>query len=256
MVTCGPLKDPAGKADLSQLPPYVTRDTPNYVEVLRSTLNVGVLTPENGPVQEESFSPVAAALTDSSALQANQGFYRPEAYLLLVFLSDANDGSPTMTPSEFRETLVSLKQSDASKIMAYSANWTPACGAANIDPDKEPPTNFDEFIRSVGGKSFSLCTSDYGDDLAKIGIETAKRISRKVIRLSATPDIYTIEVRYGSQIVKPDHKKGWSYDPVQVAIILSEELDVKPEEGAKISIRFIPVVLANTQTGGTVTNRK
>jgi hypothetical protein len=192
-------------------------------------------------------------VSEPAAIQANKGFYRGDAYLLLIFLSDANDGTTNLTASYFHERLVEMKGRDRKKVMAYAANWTPDCGAQNQDPGHEAPTKFKEFIDLTGGSVFSLCSPDYGSHLAKIGVETTKKISRRVIPLNGVPDLGTLEVKYGSQVIPSDYERGWSYEPDRVALILSGELDLKPEPGAQLTIRFVPVVLANVQNGQTKT---
>src|SRR5207237_903330 len=74
--TLVPLKDENGI--IAGVPPYITRNTPGFADVLKTTLNIGVLGDNEGPVFEESFSPVLAATLDQKVIQANQGFYRPE----------------------------------------------------------------------------------------------------------------------------------------------------------------------------------
>lgn len=241
------LVDPNTKQRLPNELPYVTRETPNFVEVLRETLRVGVMDEVTGPVSEESFSPVYAAVMNPSVLQTNRGFYRSDAHLLVIFITDAEDATTELSSSLLHRELVDLK-GDASKVMAYAALWTPSCGAANQDPDHKAPERIEDFVNKTDGSIFSLCESNYGASLAKIGIEASQRINRRVINLNGVPDLRTVEVKYGSQVIPPDFDHGWTYDANRVAIILSGDLNLKPEPGAQLSIKFIPVELVNRPT--------
>jgi hypothetical protein len=245
-----PVVDPQTKQRLPNEVPYATRNTPNYSEVLRETLRVGVMNEVEGPVSEEAFAPALAAVADPAALQANRGFYRGDAYLLLIFVTDAEDATLQLSPTLLRSTLVQMK-GDASKVMAHAATWTPNCGAANQDPDHKAPTKIHEFVQSTDGSVFSLCEADYGASLAKIGIETTRRISRRVINLNAVPDINTLEVKYGSQTIPADFDHGWTLDPDRTALILSGDLTLHPEPGAQLTIRFVPLDYVDAQNGRT-----
>lgn len=97
---------------------FVTRFQ-GFQNVLASTLKVGV-TPfaEGGPEVEEFFTPIADALTKTGRGAANEGFFREDAHLVIVLVTDADDASP-ITAREMADKLFAFKGGDKKKVSAY-----------------------------------------------------------------------------------------------------------------------------------------
>lgn len=76
---------------------FVTNKTKDLHNTLAKTLYVGFepydkTKPETtGPLREELFSPILAALSDDMAAGVNQGFRRPDAHLAVVMVTDTDD---------------------------------------------------------------------------------------------------------------------------------------------------------------------
>jgi hypothetical protein len=227
-------------------PRFVTRDTPNGIDILRETIFMGT---EQGPEFEESFSPVPAAISSQLAQGSNAGFYRPDAYLALIFITDADDSSPNLSPEELYSTLLAAK-GDRSKIMAMGAIVPIEANTCARDPSG-PPYRITKFLTLVSGNILNLCSTDFGGDLAQIAVKMSEQVSRQVVRLPAVPDPTTIEVKFGSQVIPPDIKKGWAYDPRDQSIVIGSGAELKPEPNAKISIRYVPVDISNERNGRT-----
>jgi hypothetical protein len=76
---------------------FISKATPNYIEVMKKTLLVGE---DLGPAFEELFTPVLPALSDELAAGDNKGFYRKDAFLIIVFISDTDDSKVDISPSQ------------------------------------------------------------------------------------------------------------------------------------------------------------
>ncbi|WP_373999173.1 VWA domain-containing protein [Bdellovibrio bacteriovorus] len=202
------------------LPTFVEKTTPNLVTSLARRMEVGT----NGSASEEMFGPVVEALSPSLEVGANMGFYRQDAFLAVIFITDAKDQS-RFAPQDFLQILTT-KKGDASRVLGYGVIRTLAqekvC-AASEDLDEK----LEVFLESVvnGDKAqkniLSLCSPDYGVKLAEFAKDIVKRTAGTV-KLSRTPDVKTIKVSYGTQVIPNSLTEGWVYEPSTNSILLSE----------------------------------
>lgn len=227
----------ASRGELYGNPSFVDRKTPNGDTLLKGNLIVGV----SGSGQEEFFNPVYLALTPPASTGANVGFYRPDAYLAVIFITDAEDqsdmSSPSMSPSSLYNYLVQLKKGDATKILGYGA-IIPS-GVRNCSRDQtDEPRRIEEFFKLVKGQFFSLCDPTFGLQLGGVAKNLVKQVTR-VVRLRRWPVIDTIRVVYGTQIVPNDIDTGWVYEPATNSILFGEKFVLSNQPaGTKLDITF------------------
>lgn len=221
---------------------FVTGDTPNKSEVLYSTILMGV---KEGPEYEEVFSPVRDLIKKGS--KANNGFYRgKDAYLAMVFITDADDGSLD-TAETFYNFLYKEKGNDFEKIMAAGAiipsSVTQVRDANNKlirDYSGQKPKKIESFLEKVNGQVLDLLQDDFGESFANFGLKVAKKAGTQVLTLKSVPDLNTLVVKYGDRVVGPEEGL-WSYDPVNTKIYVSPEIRRKDEPKAKTRARYAPV---------------
>ncbi len=198
---------------------FVTRDTVNGIDILATNLIVGT----NGSGSEAFFDPIYMALDQNGpvASYSNTGFYRSEAMLAIIFVTDTDDQSRMVDPYSMSQFLLKLKGEDKNKIFLAAAN------VSDADYDKklcagegdQIPTNSrlaDFFELMGGGSMFSLCDFNFGLKLAKLGVDISQRA--QTMYLGQVPQLGSIHVTIGGQEVPQDPLTGWSYDPVKVAI--------------------------------------
>ena len=228
---------------------YVTRETPNYLKVLKDSLKVGVLPVDletkecphcsGGVENEEMFTPVRHALQEPMLTGPNKGFIRPDAHLIIVFLTDAKDDSDISASALFQE-VVNAKGGKKEMVGAF---------AVMVDPFKKGPScksdpsgidgKIQEFINlfDANQKMFiNLCEENWGRQLGKLGEMVKQQVSRKVIQLDCLPDEATLKVKYGEEYLVKDDKIGWSYDSAQKAIIINPGVNIIPKPGAEITV--------------------
>jgi len=223
--------------------PFVTKDTPDLVPVLASTILLGE---DYGPSFEEMFSPVEAFIQPANLNGPNKGFYRPDAHLLIVFITDANDSTIEVSPEQLYGDLLDLKGGQKDKIHIYSILATDFQGRSCKQDQAGPPYKFQKLSAYADGTILSMCSNTFGSDLAQFGNTLSVKVGRQEIKLSRIPDFnQPITISYGSQIIPlakaPDFNNGWSYDTTNQQIILGGQLKLKPEAGAKININFTPI---------------
>lgn len=228
--------NPRAAADgrLFGTPTYVERSTPNGMQALRSNLIVGT----DGSADEKFFEPTALALSAPLVGTWNAGFYRPDAHLAVIFITDADDQSKGWDASTFYSFLVSLKSGDKEKILPYGV-FIPVADRNCDRSGEDRPVRIESFMRLAGGVSFGLCDPAYGQKLAEVGKILVERIG-KLVYLTRPAQVDTIEVRFGSQIIPNEARSGWVYDPARNAIVLGDDIkwSVQPA-GTRLSVTFL-----------------
>ena len=220
------------KGELNGVTKYVSRTTPNGQAELERNLLIGT----DGSGSEEFFTPVRTALTPPMASGANRGFYRQDAYLAVIFLTDTDDQSD-LSSSDFYRFLLNLKGGDASKIITYGV-YIPTVDRACNRSGEEPPKKLEEFFQLSKAQTLGLCDADYGMKLAELGADLVRRVG-SVLYLSRPPQPDTIYVTFGSQVLPNDPVKGWVYDPVRNALVFGDDIDLLPEPtGTQVDVDF------------------
>lgn len=204
-------------------PSFLEKTTPNFVDILSRRMQVGT----DGSASEEMFGPVVSALSVPLEVRENAGFYRQDAFLAVIFITDAKDQS-RFSSAELLQFL-KTKKVDANRVLAYGVIRTLAeektCeGMEDLDGKLE------EFLGSVanGDSSqkniLSLCNPDYGTKLAEFARDIVKR-SAGTVKLSRVPNVKTIKVKYGTQEIPNDPVKGWVYQPSTNSLLLAEGIE-------------------------------
>ncbi len=225
-------------------PRFVDKNTPNMAMILADKMEVGT----NGSPTEVMFSPVIAALSPPLENNENVDFFRPGAFLAVIFITDAMEQS-RYTPNDLYQFLLQ-KKGDAQKVLGYGVirklaeQYTCTSGSETLDGKLE------EFLKLVvNGSSkqeniLSLCATDYGVKLAEFAKDIVKR-SSGTIKLSRLPDVKTIKVTYGTQVIPNNPIDGWVYVPSTNSILLNEGIiwDDSQPQGTGILVDFKAIEL-------------
>lgn len=242
-------------------PLFITRDTINPELVLESTVAIGT---QWGPEAEESFSPVLAVMNPEINAQKNGGFYESDAYLTVIFLTDADDVTPTsnggiLSGSEFYQILKTLKGDDESKILIAAA--VPNIGNNSDECKKDgggPIQSIPQLLRASKAIVADLCSEDFGTKLTSFGRLLAQRVSTTRIALGFKPDINSVEVYYGprgsldgsQERVKVQRGPGgYLFDTKTNEVTISEDFDLPRIENGTIFVKAKPANLANSDNG-------
>lgn len=210
---------------------YVTASTPNREAVLRSNLQPG----SDGDGVERFYDPIHAALTPPLVNGANAGFFRPDATLVIIIVTDTDDFSH-VTGHDFYKFLLGLKNNDPAKIIVYGAYVSSVdrtCPAGDVQRGI-----LEGLFLEAKAKTFSLCDPNFGAKLAGLASDVIDRVG-SVLYLSRPPSKDTIVVTFGSQTIPNDREKGWVFDPARNALIFATNIELLPEpDGTKIQVRF------------------
>ncbi|MCB0357726.1 MAG: hypothetical protein KDD40_11990, partial [Bdellovibrionales bacterium] len=173
-------------------------------------------------------------------------FYRQEAFLAIVFITDAAIRGPLTAKATF-DMLLQLKNSDREKLAAYAALIPPDNPNRCQYDDQWNQDNLNVFIDFLsffdgagwGRTYFDLCSPNFGDELANIGKDLENKIEM-FIPLKEFPVIETIQIKYGEQVIPQDAFFGWSYVENRVGILLGKGLKLKEQKDAELTINYIP----------------
>lgn len=225
-------KDPYGLGELRHVKDskgqkynarFITRKEQS---LMASTLKIGVAAyADGGPENEEFFSPLMAALEKSGRGGPNEGFFRPDAQLVVVLMTDADDSNSNMSHEQVVSKLVEFKEDRKEKVSVYGVlvkasdadqykDW-----ALKVHPKYNPqcfdstgkgaklngtcakglgPERLEQFILAANTEAaattdvrskyiMSIVSKTFGSDLAKIGQDIKKKTLAKEIFLSQVP---------------------------------------------------------------------
>jgi hypothetical protein len=264
---------------IENLPTNYYTKAHNNSELLKEMLKIGVI-PFNkgGPEKEESFSPVLAALSEPQiSAVTNKDFYRADAHLVVIFITDASDASPNLSSEQLYAFLLNLKQQDYTKIHTYGVladRNNSAC--VHVDPSLQgdkgqvakssgKPDNIIDFISMSRGRKLSICQENYGPMLSAMGKEIEVKASKQVIYLDSIPELSTLcicKVGVDCKTLNADGtnqciKEGWKYDPVNISIVFNDISAILKSGGGEdqanvqLEVSFTPVKIQNVINGRT-----
>lgn len=225
MSGCSPTGNGRNCGQLTGDPVFIQKSTPNLVDVLSNRMVLGT----SGSASEVMFTPTIAALSGPLDKTVNAGFYRQDAFLAVIFLTDADDQSKTSAQDLYR--FLVNKKMNADKVLAYGVIRTKAEANTTCRSAYETVNGYlESFLGMVvnAGKNqdniLSFCTPDYGTKLAEFARDIVKR-SAGTVKLSRVPNVKTIKVKFGTQVIPNDLKRGWVYEPSTNSILLAEDID-------------------------------
>lgn len=192
-------------------PQFLTPDTPNYEGLFAQRAQVGI----DGSDFEKGLEAAAYALSPLVNLDVNGGFSRPEARLLLVFVSDEEDCSDrgaigteqddngelcysqrnSLVPVEtFVEDFRQLRE-DPEDVFAAAIVGLQGCD------DAIPGDRYAEVARLTGGLVGNICDGDWSGVLTQLGLNATGIMTTFQLGNAPIPD--TLEVYVDDVLVDP-----------------------------------------------------
>jgi hypothetical protein len=165
---------------------WITPETPNPEEVFAAMSQLGT----GGSGDEQGV--LAAYAAFELQTDWNEGFFRDDAAVHVITVSDEPDNSPTfpVTDNEFAEYLNGLR--DDPQMVQYHSIVGPPPPEWPCDGVASSGTDYIAITDKVGGVFWSLCKNDWIGALEMIGLDTAG-LKREYF-LSERPVEGTIEV--------------------------------------------------------------
>jgi hypothetical protein len=156
-------------------PAILTRATPDPAAVFRENVLVGA----EGSGFEKGLQAAWSALSPTLTSGPNAGFYREEAALSVIFVSDEDDGS-NYPVADWLDAFWDLKGQRNRHLFTASAltgvhpvtNEPASCGELNGDPfagARDAPRYW-EIVNETHGVIRSICSEDFNELISEIGL--------------------------------------------------------------------------------------
>ena len=160
----------------------------------------------DGDSTERSFDPII------KQLNANPSFLRPNAYLVMIFVTDEEEQSSIST-GNFLNDLTARKGGRLGMLRAYGAIDARDLGCSGYAYAKG---SYEAVINATKGSVFGTCTPSFGAELAKLGNQIVSIVSSPVVLLNKRPLPRSLKVLYkGVEMPAGPRSAGgkWVYDP-------------------------------------------
>jgi hypothetical protein len=222
-----------------------TGSTPqDKIDAFNEIANVGT----SGPGScEMGLQAARSALTyQTYPGRPNEGFYREDALLSLIILSDEIDhgqdqgdpffggvGCGGVAPSEFIPWFLhDLKgPHNQDKVLFTGIVGDQPDGCTNGDNIAQEGLGYWEVIDGVDGNFLSICSDDWSDFLTQLGLESAGL--KRSFHLKRSPSVSSLSVTIdGIEAVA----EIWSYNPITNAIDFP--IEYMPAELAEIAVSY------------------
>lgn len=175
----------------------------------------------------------AAFAALNGQIDVNQGFYRDNASLSIIVISDEPDMGPghsQISVAEFSDWMLGLKTStDYTVSFSSIVPLTP-----NDCSTHEQGSGLLEVTERVGGIKWSICRDNWSELLDELGYQSAGLAREFFLSLAPVEDSIMVTVNdpeFGSD-------DTWRYDPTRNAIIFDAYL---PPPLSTVSISYLPL---------------
>lgn len=198
---------------LQGTPPFVTPQTANVENELAMRIRQGA----SGAMMQQGLQAAQAALTAPLATTgANAGFLRPEAALLVIFLGNEDDTSPSNV-SVYASFFNGLKGAGNEDRVATNVIVSTASFCAVTGGGASYGGRYLGLAPLTGGVIEHICSGTY-----QSGVSTAPQIVRNPsFVLQAVPNPMTIVVRVDGAAVPSGGGTNWTFDPGTNAVVFS-----------------------------------
>lgn len=207
-ITTSDMRSGGTGGDLIGAPNFVTPATPDLVNVLANRVKVG----QTGSDLERGLESVREVLSPSNLRGAHKDFFREDALLVLIFLTNEDDYSAGSTAS-YVNFLNQLKPVYRNNQPSWIANFI---GVVSIDADCKTTADFKEaglrymaLVEASGGRNESICKTSLDQAVNNIRARIVEVMTD--FPLDRKPVIETITVFVNGAKLAQDDVNGWSY---------------------------------------------
>lgn len=198
--------------------------TPNLATVFSTNVRVGT----SGSASERGLEASYLALTSPSLTGCNNGFYRTDAALSVIYVSDEPDQSQQAVGFyiNFLRSLKGIRNPDKIRASAIGETALATCQTSGT-------CRYYEVSKALLGIYEYIKSANWGSTLSNLGAITFGY--RTQFFLSRPADAKTIQVKVNGQVI-PEGPNGWTYDASNNTVNFNK--NAVPPAGALIEISY------------------
>lgn len=215
-------------------PPYkwIDTNTPNPEVVFSLNADVGIY----GSYFEKGMEAIEASLT-TEYNDHNAGFFRDDAALHIIIISDEDDAS-ILHDAEFYNFLDTLKSREDTVFVHGIYGLLPAGCASDAGPisgHADPGRRYDSLITVFKGEKHSICEEEWRTILDDIGLAASGL--KTSFFLTAVPNPVTLEVwvEEGDYMYFFEQGEDYAYDRIGNSISFAT---YQPPRGATVHLEY------------------
>ncbi|MBV2167978.1 MAG: hypothetical protein KUL82_04645 [Bdellovibrio sp.] len=218
-------------------PKYVTSSTPDLINSLKDRMIVG----EAGSNNERGLESMERALSASYLANEGKGFFREDALLVIIALSDENDKSAVSSPvSHYVNFLDGLKRPwvDGSRswVFNFIGVLPTSVNCKTFNDYSESGLTFIDIVRESAGVQESICSTNLSSAVSNIRARIYQILTD--FKLSKLPLVETITVSINGQSVPRSNVNGWDY--IESLNVIRFYGSAVPSADASIKVDFKP----------------
>lgn len=214
---------------------YITTETEDGAELFSDLVNVGVC----GTGYEMGLESARLAVAQAGE---SDGFYRDDAYLSIIFVSDEQDGSPLPVNdyvNAFRE-VKGQKEREAFNASSLVVTDPDECTNQQLSAGGgSMGTRYIDVAEQSNGILGNICAQDFGDIVTELSLATSRL--RDTFYLSDMPDVSTLEVGIDEEVI--DCETGrWTFQKLNyqgetVGAVVFDRTNMPPPQ-SRITVRY------------------
>lgn len=199
-----------------------------------------ILLGSQGSSQEEGLGAAKRALSSPLVNGENSGFLRPDAFLVILVLSNENDYSADKA-QDYVDFFNDLKPAVPGRDRGWMLNFIGVTGSkdencSTFNDYKDVGFRYLDLVRSSGGLAHTICTMNLKNAVSNV--QNAMLTLMTEIGLERIPVPETIKVYFNNVEVPMDESNGWSYRPEKNSIVFHGTYI--PKTVTKINIFYTP----------------
>lgn len=211
-VTTSDMRAAGTGGKLFGMPKFVTPLTPNLATTLQAKVTVG----QNGSDLERGLESVRTLLEPASLASGAKDFFRQDALLVIIFLTNEDDYSAGTVQSyvDFFDALKPPFKDNRNNQPSWIANFI---GVVSIDSNCNTTADFKEaglrymgLVEASGGLNESICRTSLDQAVSNIRARIIEVLTD--FYLDRKPVIETITVMLNGVAVPNESTNGWSYE--------------------------------------------
>ncbi|MCB9637485.1 MAG: choice-of-anchor D domain-containing protein [Myxococcales bacterium] len=213
---------------------YLKISTPTPLDVFEKMANVGTRGSGSEQGLEGAYRALTPPVRDSFA--CNYQFYRDDASLSLVFVSDEEDQSPK-TYNFYLNFFQNIKGVRNANLVRASAIVGPppgGCRNSGSSVSARSAQRYWDMAGALRGERASICSADWAKTLSKLGAVSFGLLEQFFLTRNAEES--SIQVKVDGKPAPQGATNGWVYERSSNSIIFATT--ARPPAGARIEVSY------------------